>query len=63
LAWLVEKINGTHPDQVPDIVRRLRRNAWSPMAAEYDHYARQLTLFWDDPARHTDPPPLVMGVP
>jgi hypothetical protein len=63
LTWLVDKIKGTHPDEVPHTVRRLRRKAWSPTAAELDHYARQLTLFWDDPARHTNPPPLVMGVP
>jgi len=59
LHTLVQQIAGTHPDDLPELVMMLRKQA---IAAEdgTSHCGRKLTLFWDDPARLPDPP-LAMG--
>ncbi|NUP53633.1 MAG: trypsin-like peptidase domain-containing protein [Catenulispora sp.] len=60
LETLTEKLSTATPDQVPAVVMKLRKEAWSPVTGGADHCARTLTLLWDDPDRDTDPP-LMMG--
>jgi vWA-MoxR associated protein C-terminal domain/Trypsin-like peptidase domain len=45
---------GTDPRELPRAVARWRKEAMKPGTGR--HYGRQLTLFWDDPARLPDPP-------
>jgi hypothetical protein len=59
LHELIGTIAGTHPDDLPRHVRKLRLDAADPMAAG-SHCGHGLTLFWDDPSRMPDPP-LSMG--
>ncbi|MDT3395353.1 trypsin-like peptidase domain-containing protein [Streptomyces sp. B1866] len=57
---LGDALAGLTPDQLPVGVERLRKEAWSPRRGGEDHCGRRLTLYWDDPDRHSVPP-LAMG--
>lgn len=60
LDALAAELADAAPDQLPVLVMKLRRAAWSPRRAGEEHCGRTLTLLWDDPDRGTDPP-LTMG--
>jgi hypothetical protein len=60
LRALTEAIAHVHPDHLPEAVMKLRKHARIAPAAE-EHFGRDLTLVWDDPARMPDPP-LAMGI-
>ncbi|MEV5825861.1 trypsin-like peptidase domain-containing protein [Spirillospora sp. NPDC052242] len=54
LAELSAVVLGEHPDDLPQIVLRLRKEA---LVAETDgHCGHKLTILWDDPTRLPDPP-------
>lgn len=59
LADLGDLVSRTRPDELPTEVMHVRLQAAAP-DAHSDHCGRDLTLFWDDPARMPDPP-LSMG--
>ena len=62
LDQLDAELSGTHPDQLPVKVMKLRKAAWSPRLGGADHCGRRLTLLWDDPDRGSDPPLMMGGV-
>ncbi|WP_067464069.1 VMAP-C domain-containing protein [Actinomadura macra] len=61
LRQLTKNIKGLHPDDYPERVRALRDSAWHPLRRKRHQCGRELTLFWDDPARWPDPP-LIGGI-
>jgi hypothetical protein len=60
LDGLAAELADAAPEQLPVLVMKLRKAAWSPRRAGEEHCGRALTLLWDDPDRGTDPP-LTMG--
>jgi hypothetical protein len=54
-AELLHHVLANAPDELPNIVRRLRAEARA-QAGDALHSGHRLTLFWDDPARFPDPP-------
>lgn len=56
LSQITAALSATDPDKLPAEVMRLRKEARSPVSGNERHHGRNLTLFWDDPARLPDPP-------
>jgi hypothetical protein len=56
LEGITSAASAVSPDRLPAEVARLRKEARSPVSGGEYHLGRHLTLFWDDPARLTDPP-------
>ncbi|WP_192810092.1 VMAP-C domain-containing protein [Actinomadura rudentiformis] len=55
LTELTTAIDKAHPDELPTLVMKLRKQARVP-PGNADHCGNGLALFWDDPARNPDPP-------
>ncbi|GAA2630634.1 trypsin-like peptidase domain-containing protein [Actinomadura fulvescens] len=55
LTELTTIIDKAHPDELPTLVMKLRKQARVP-PGNADHCGNGLALFWDDPARNPDPP-------
>lgn len=49
-------LSASEPDRLPVEVMKLRKKAWSPAGGGEQHCGRNLTLYWQDPARLPDPP-------
>ncbi|MFG2006347.1 trypsin-like peptidase domain-containing protein [Spirillospora sp. NPDC048911] len=60
LTELTTVIDKAHPDELPAIVMKLRKQARIP-PGNADHCGNGLALFWDDPARNPDPPLAMRG--
>ncbi|GLY83320.1 trypsin-like peptidase domain-containing protein [Actinoallomurus iriomotensis] len=56
LKGLTRQLRGLPPDALPQRVKTLRDNAARPLRKARPRYGKELTLFWDDPARSPDPP-------
>lgn len=56
LSQISAALSATDPDKLPAEVMRLRKEARSPVSGNERHHGRNLTLYWDDPARLPDPP-------
>ncbi|NGN68014.1 trypsin-like peptidase domain-containing protein [Streptomyces sp. A7024] len=61
LAQLTESLAAVDPDKLPWEVRRLRNQAHAQVSGAEDHCGHRLTLLWDDPARHPEPPLAMEG--
>ncbi|MEV7010013.1 trypsin-like peptidase domain-containing protein [Streptosporangium sp. NPDC051022] len=56
LRNLTRYVEDAHPNALPKKVKKLRNDARHPIKGVTHQYGRELTLFWDDPARTPDPP-------